>query len=120
MLRNTHIIRTSRLVPATRPNDPGAKRHHDGPVELAAVVLIVNVTGTVVVDELNATVDGLKLQVLCGGRFVHMDGMSVADPVMPFCAVNVSVVEPDCPGLVTVIAGELSVIVNVGAAVTIS
>jgi hypothetical protein len=89
-------------------------------VALGAVVVTVMVTGTVVVDEVNVTVDGLKLQVVSDGRLLHAADVRVADPVMPFCAVNVSVVGPDWPGLVTVIAGELSVIVNVGAPTTVS
>lgn len=52
--------------------------------ELDPVVVMVNVTGTLVVDGVKFTVAGLKLQVLCGGKFVHMAELRVVDPVNPF------------------------------------
>jgi hypothetical protein len=48
------------------------------------VVVIVRVTGTVVVDAVKVTVEGLKLQLLFGGKFEHTDGERVAVPVRPF------------------------------------
>jgi hypothetical protein len=66
-------------------------------------VLTVRVTATVFTDELKATVEGLKLQVLSEGRFEHELDVSALEPVKPFCAVNVSVVDPDWPGLATTI-----------------
>lgn len=57
---------------------------HAAARELAPVVLMVNVTGTVVVDDVKFTVVGLKLHVLCGGRFEHMAELRVVDPVNPF------------------------------------
>jgi hypothetical protein len=61
--------------------------------------VIVRVTGTVVLDEVNVTVLGLKLQLVFGGREEHVDGKSAAEPTRPFCATKVSVVDADCPGL---------------------
>lgn len=86
----------------------------EGIAELSAVVLIVRVTKTFVTNDVNVTLAGLKLQVLCGGRFEHADGDNVVDPVNPACAVNVKVVDPDCPGLGTVIARGFAVIPKVG------
>jgi hypothetical protein len=69
-------------------------------------VLTVIVTGTVVAEEVKATIDGLKLQALSDGKLEHIDEVRSAEPVSPFCAEKVSVVDPDCPGLVTtIIAG---------------
>ena len=73
-----------------------------------------------VVDEVKATVDGLKLQLLSDGKFEHMEDERVAEPVRPFCAVKVSMVDPDWPGLVTLMVIGFAVIVNVGGAVTVS
>lgn len=80
---------------------------------LAPFVETVNVTGTLVVEEVKATVVGLKLQVLCGGRYEQAVGESVPEPVKPFCAVKVKVVDPDCPGLAMLIDAGLAVIENV-------
>jgi ribosomal protein L24 len=82
------------------------------PLPLGAVVVNVRVTGTVVVEGVNVTVVGLKAQLLSGGRFEHMDGERVVEPVKPLDAVNVSVVDPDCPGFATVIVVGLAVIAN--------
>jgi len=82
--------------------------------ELEAAVVIVRVTGTVVVEDVKVTLPGLKLQLLLDGKFEHIDGESVAEPVNPFCAANVRVVDPDCPGLATLIVVGFAVIVNVG------
>jgi len=92
----------------------GFHRPANGMAELEAVVVIVRVTGTVVVEDVKVTLPGLKLQLLFAGRFEHIDGESVAEPVNPFCAANVRVVDPDCPGLATLIAIGFAVIVNVG------
>jgi len=46
-------------------------------------VAIVRVIGTVV-DEVNATVVGLKLQLLSVGKFEHIADERVAEPVKPF------------------------------------
>lgn len=78
------------------------------------MVLIVRVTGTDVVVDVKVTVAGLKLQLLSGGRLKQSDAHSVADPVKSSCEVNVSGVEPDCPGLATVMVVGLAVIVNDG------
>lgn len=75
-------------------------------------MLIVSTTGTVV-DEAKFTRVGLKLQLLIGGRFEHIDDISVAVPVNPVCAVKVSVVAPDCPGLEMVIVVGLALMENV-------
>ena len=67
-------------------------------------------------------VDGLKLQLLSEGSPVHIDGVSVTLPLLlnPFCAVNVSVVDPDWPGRLMLIVVGLAVTVNVGAGFTVS
>ena len=80
-----------------------------GALELDAVVEIVSVIGTVVMDDVKAIVAGLKLQVVSEGRFEHIDGESVAEPVKPFCAVNVRVVDPDWPGFATVMLAGFAV-----------
>lgn len=79
---------------------------------------MVRVTGTLV-EDVNATVAGLKLQLLFGGKFEHIVGVRVADPVKPFCAANVRVVDPDCPGLETLIAVGFTDIANVSPTSTI-
>ena len=64
-------------------------------------------------EEARETVPGLKLQLLSGGKLEHIVAESVAEPVNPFCAVNVNVADPDCPGLDILIAAGLAVIENV-------
>jgi hypothetical protein len=86
---------------------------------LGAVVLMVKVTGTFMVEELSVTVEVLKVQVLLGGKFEHNEDESAAEPVNPFCAVNMRIVDPDCPWLATVIAVGLALIENVGGAAPI-
>jgi hypothetical protein len=76
-------------------------------------VVIVSVTGAVDAEGVNVTVAGLKMQMLFGGRFEHIDGERVTEPVKPFFAANVSVVDPDCPGLAMLIAVGLAAIANV-------
>jgi hypothetical protein len=96
---------------------PGKKRRPEGVKPLAAWVLTVNVTGTVVADEVKANVEGLNVHVLSGGKFVHRLAVNAAEPVKPLCAVNVRVVDPDCPGLVTEIVVGFATIAN-GATLT--
>jgi len=60
---------------------PGARCRVEPTTEPGAVVVIVRVTGTVVVDEVNVTVEGLKLQLLSDRRLEHIDGKSMAEPV---------------------------------------
>ena len=98
----------------------GVRRRADGTRELGAVVATVRVTSTVVVEEVKLTVDGLKLQLLSDGKLEHIEGVRAAEPVKPFCAVNVSVVDPDCPGALTLTTIGLALIVNVGVPVTVS
>jgi len=62
------------------------------------VVVIVRVTGTVAVDEVKVNVAGLKLQLLFGGKPEHIEGVSWAEPVNPFCGASVRTDDPDCPG----------------------
>lgn len=83
-------------------------------------MVTVRVTGTVVVDEFRVTVAGLKLQLLSGGKFEHIDGESVAEPVNPPCPLNVSIVEPDCPGVDTVIVDGFAVSVKAEFTATVS
>jgi hypothetical protein len=71
------------------------KRLTNKAAELEAVVAIVRVTGTVVVEDVKLTLAGLKVQLLFDGRFEHIDGVSVVEPVKPACAVKVRVVDPD-------------------------
>jgi hypothetical protein len=105
----THTAEISRVLSRSSFHRPAI-----GMAELEAVVVIVRVTGTVVVEDVKVTLAGLKLQLLFTGRFEHIDGESVAEPVKPFCAANVRVVDPDCPGLATLILVGFAVIVNVG------
>src|SRR5215470_9902111 len=106
----------------TISSDPGKGLgvNGDGTRELGAVVETVRVTSTVVVEDVKLTVEGLKLQLLCGGRLEHIEGDRAAEPVNPLWAVNVSVVDPDCPGLPTLSAIGLALIVNVAGGVTVS
>lgn len=85
------------ITPREVPPTPGCLQKKE--LALGPLVVIVNVTGTLVTLEVKVTLAGLKLQVLFGGRFEHIAGESVVDPVSPFCDVKVKVVEPDCPGL---------------------
>ena len=62
----------------------GVRRFAKDAWELGAVVVTVRVTGTLVVEEANVTVAGLKLQLLLGGKFEHIVGERVAEPVKPF------------------------------------
>jgi len=82
------------------------------PLVLDAVVEMVSVTGIVVVEDVKAMVAGLKLHAASEGRFEHIDGESVAEPVRPFSAVNVRVVDPDWPGLATMTLAGLAAIVK--------
>ena len=84
-------------------------RRASGALELDAVVEMVSVIGTVVVDDVKAMVAGLKLHAVSAGRFEHIDGESVVEPVKPFCAVKVRIVDPDWPGLATVTLAGLAV-----------
>jgi hypothetical protein len=99
---------------------PGVTRRADGTRVLGAVVAIVRVTGTVVVEDVRLTIEGLKLQVLPNGKLEHIDGDSAAEPVKPFCPANVSVVDPDCPGPPTLTTIGLALIMNPGVAMTVS
>ena len=74
--------------------------------------MTVSLTVTLLVDEVKATVEGLKLQVLCGGKFAHKLGVRVVEPVKPVCAVKVSDVEPDCPGLATTMVVGFAAMAN--------
>ena len=84
----------------------------EGVKPLAACVLTVNVTATAVTHAPKATVEGLNVQVLSEGKLVQRLDVSAAEPVKPLCAVNVSVVDPDCPGLVTKIVVGFAAIAN--------
>ena len=64
-------------------------------VELAAVVVIVRVTGIDVVEDVKLTLAGLKLQAVSAGKFEHIAGESMVEPVKPDCAVKVKIVDPD-------------------------
>jgi len=45
--------------------------------------LIVRVTGTVVVDDVNVTIAGLKVQMLSGGKLEHVEEERVVEPDSP-------------------------------------
>jgi hypothetical protein len=118
------LITPTIAIPLNPRRDPGTGRLIARARELEAVVVTVRVTVAVVVDEVNVRVEGLKLQLLCGGRYRHSEGESVAEPAKPFCATNVSTVDPDCPGLAIAISVGLAVIekasptpINMGGAV---
>ena len=96
-------------VKAVHSIQPLKSRYLAELVELGAVVVIVRVTGTLVVLPVNVTVLWLKLHVDPVGRLEQIDGDSVPEPVNPFSAVNVRVVEPDCPGFAIVIVAGLAV-----------
>lgn len=81
--------------------------------EPVALVVTVSVTGTLLVEELNVTLEGLKLQLLSGGKPRQIEGDSAKLSVRPFWGANVSVVEPDCPGLGMLIVVGLAATVNV-------
>src|ERR1700722_6367747 len=76
--QNTAVV-SSNLRPVV---DQGCRA--DDTADPDAVVVIVRVTGTVVVDDVKVTVEGLKLQVLYGGKFEHIEGERVPVPVKPF------------------------------------
>jgi len=63
-------------------------------------------------DDVKATVEGLKLQTLSEGRCEHKLGVSAVEPAKPFCAVNVSIVDPDWPGLVITMVVGFAAIAN--------
>ena len=65
-------------------DDPGTIRRACGTIPLAAWVLTVRVTVTVVTDGVKAIVEGLKLQTLSEGRCEHKLGVSALEPVKPF------------------------------------
>jgi hypothetical protein len=64
-----------------------------------AVVEIVTVMGTLVVDAVKVRFAGEKLQLLLGGKYKQFADDRVTDPVRPFCGAKVSRVDPDWPGL---------------------
>ena len=73
--------------PTTIPpigQSPKGRRGVKNATELLPLVVMAKVTGTLAVDEVNAMIVGLKLQVLCGGKLEHTEGESVAEPVNPF------------------------------------
>jgi hypothetical protein len=71
-------------------------------VELeGAIVETVSVVMPVVVVPLSVTDGGEKLQLLCAGRPAHDAADRLKVPLNPFMPVNVRVVEPWLPGLVT-------------------
>ena len=72
-----------------------------------------------VVVPLRVTEAGEKLQLLSDGNPVQEVGAKLSVPVNPFMAVNVSVVEPEPPGLETMIVSGFAAMVKSGAAVTV-
>jgi hypothetical protein len=82
-----------------------------GTIADGAVVIMVSVVCAVPLAT-RVTVEGLKLQLLSVGSPLHIDDVSVALPLNPFCDVNISVVDPDCPGAGILIVVGLAVTVN--------
>jgi len=76
-------ITQTRAISPDPSHSPRAGRRAGAAREVPAVVAIVRVIGTVV-DEVNATVVGLKLQLLSVGKFEHIADERVAEPVKPF------------------------------------
>lgn len=66
------------------------------------------------------TLVGLKLQFDSDGNNEHPAETVKLMPARPFCDVNVSTVDPVCPGALTLIAVGFAVTVNVGGGVTVS
>ena len=89
-----------------------AERSEDDTCDVGAVVVMVRITGTAELVGPRFTVDGLKLQELPGGRFEQIEGPKEAEPVKPFCAVNVRVVEPDCPAVAILTTAGFAVMPN--------
>ena len=83
----------------------------------AAVVATVSIV-VAVPFAARVIVAGLKLQLDSLGMLEQSAGESVTAPLLlkPFSAVNVSVVEPDCPGAVTGMVAGFAATVNVAAA----
>ena len=82
-------------ISRVRSRDPGTRRSVEGTSPPAgAWVLTVRVTVAVFVDEVKAIVEGLKLQVLCEGSCEHKLGVSALEPLKPFWAVKVNIVDP--------------------------
>jgi hypothetical protein len=63
---------------------------------------------------------GEKLQLLSDGNPVQEVGAKLSVPVNPFMAVNVSVVEPELPGLATMIVCGFATTPKSGPGVTVS
>lgn len=101
---------------ARSPGKTGGRRPAHEARALAAVVVTMRVTGTLVMDDVKLKAEGLKLQALSAGRPEHVEGESVAEPVRPFFAVNVRIVDPDSPGLATVTLSGLAAIVKLDRA----
>ena len=74
--------------------------------------------GTAAAVPLKLTLAGLNVQVLSSGRFEHAEEESMAEPLNPVADWNMSVVEPDCPGLVTMMVSGDAVIKKVLLTVT--
>lgn len=79
-----------------------------------AVVWKVTVAVAVVMVEVRATEDTLKVHVVSEGMPEQRDGESGIVPLYAFSAVNVSIADPLPPGLVIVIDVGLPTTVNVG------
>src|SRR6202046_2456119 len=111
---------TARL-PTTvgRPNAAGRLSDCGNVVE-GAVVRKVTVAIAVVVVELRATEDTLKLHEVSDGSPEQRDDESGIVPLNAFIAVNVIVADPLAPGLLTTTVPGLFATVKVGAAVTTS
>jgi hypothetical protein len=86
----------------------------------SAVVMIVNVVVAVPFAAMLIVV-GLKLQLDSDGNPEQSADVSVMLPLLlnPFSAVNVSTVDPDCPGAMTGIVVGFAATVNVGVGVTV-
>ena len=109
MARTPSGARVSNFVGV--PRKPGAT---------AEGAVVLNVSVAVTEPFAGIVTEAPELQLDSDGRPVHV-GATVTAPLLvnPFCDVNVSVVEPDCPGAVTGTVVGFAEIVNVGVGVTV-
>jgi hypothetical protein len=83
--------------------------------------VVVNVTVAVALPFVAIVTVAPELQLASDGRPEHT-GVIITGPLLvnPFCAVNVSVAVPDCPGEEIFTVVGFAEIVNVGAGPTVS
>jgi hypothetical protein len=83
--------------------------------------VVRNVTVAVAVPFAGMVIEEPELHVVSEGKPEHIGAIVTAPPLLnPFCAVNVSTVDPIPPGALTGIVVGFAITVNVGAGVTVS